>query len=123
MPAMSESGKLSQEEFEAVFMFFDKRGNGLISFDEFVKTVRGKMNEPRLKLVQKAFHALDAAGDGSKISCLQQALWGKCEFSFMRDCNASCGRCDSQPRRRALRRTRLVRARQGLARGQRHPVH
>jgi len=56
---------LSQEEFEAVFMFFDKSGNGLISFDEFVKTVRGKMNEPRLKLVQKAFHALDAAGDGS----------------------------------------------------------
>ena len=49
---------------------------------------------------------------GKNFSCLQQALWGKCHFGFMSGCDASCGRCVSTARRRALRRTLLVSARQ-----------
>lgn len=45
-------------------------------------------------------------------SCLQQALWGKCAHGFMRGCNISCGRCTSEARTAALRRTLLVSARQ-----------
>lgn len=56
---------LSQDEFAALFAFFDRGGNGLVSFDEFVKTIRGKMNKPRRNLVVKVFHAIDNAGDGS----------------------------------------------------------
>ena len=46
---------LSPAESMSLFRFFDKNGNGLVSFDEFIKTVRGKMNQPRRNLVVKAF--------------------------------------------------------------------
>ena len=56
---------LSQEEVRALHRHFDSSGDGLVSFDEFVKTVRGRMSEPRKKLVIKCFEALDQAGDGN----------------------------------------------------------
>ena len=56
---------------------------------------------------------LDRLSDNaSAYPCLQQALWGKCALSFMRGCDASCGRCVSDARRQLLRRTLLVSARQ-----------
>ena len=55
---------LTQQEFGTIFAFFDRSGDGMISYDEFIKTVRGKMNESRTKLCVKAYKALDAAGNG-----------------------------------------------------------
>lgn len=56
---------MTLDEVDEMHSFFDRGGNGTISFDEFVKVVRGKMNEPRMRLVVKAFRALDNAGDGN----------------------------------------------------------
>lgn len=56
---------LRADETQELHAHFDKSGDGLVSFDEFVKSVRGKMNEPRRKLCLKCFRALDNAGDGS----------------------------------------------------------
>ena len=58
---------MSNQEVDELHTYFDRGRNGTVSFDEFVKTIRGKMNEPRLKLVTKAFRALDAAGDGNGV--------------------------------------------------------
>ena len=57
--------KLSPEEVEAVFAYFDGDSSGLVSFEEFIRTVRGRMSESRRQLVVKCFNVLDAAGDGS----------------------------------------------------------
>mmetsp|Transcript_2339 Transcript_2339/g.6532 ORF Transcript_2339/g.6532 Transcript_2339/m.6532 type:complete len:426 (+) Transcript_2339:75-1352(+) len=53
-------------------------------------------------------------GADPNFSCLQQALWGKCEAHFMGmgTCDRSCGRCSSALRAQAFRRTLLVSARQ-----------
>ena len=56
---------LKPAEVETVFDYFDTSDDQLVSFDEFIKCVRGKMNQPRRNLVVKCFNALDAAGDGS----------------------------------------------------------
>lgn len=56
--------QLTPDEFVTLFRFFDRSGDGMISYDEFVKTVRGKMNDSRTKLCVKAYKALDAAGNG-----------------------------------------------------------
>lgn len=56
---------LSKQQSELIFNFFDRSGDGYVSFDEFVKTIRGKMNPPRKAIVIKSFRALDAAGDNS----------------------------------------------------------
>lgn len=49
---------------------------------------------------------------GPPSGCLQQAMWGKCDESYMGGCDVSCGRCASLERARALASTLLVSARQ-----------
>ena len=56
---------LKPAEVETLFDYFDADDEGTVSFEEFIRAVRGKMSEPRKKLVIKCFNALDAAGDGS----------------------------------------------------------
>ena len=56
---------MSLEEIRVLHAFFDKGGDGFISFDEFLKAIRGKLSPPRRKLVIKVFDALDQAGDGN----------------------------------------------------------
>jgi Ca2+-binding EF-hand superfamily protein len=56
---------LSPDELQTIFNFFDQDRSGLVSFEEFIRTVRGKMNPPRTKLVEKIFRTLDEQGDGS----------------------------------------------------------
>lgn len=55
--------------------------------------------------------------DVNASNCLQQALWGKCSATFMPPgtCDVACGRCESARRRRSLRATLLVSARQSAA--------
>lgn len=57
--------ELSPAEVSAVHDYFDVSGDGLVSFDEFVKAIRGRMSEARKKLVIKCFQELDNAGDGN----------------------------------------------------------
>lgn len=52
------------QEVEAVFQFYDRDGSGELSFNEFLRGVRGEMNPRRKALVQQAFQKLDFTGDG-----------------------------------------------------------
>ena len=46
---------LSLEEVRTLHGFFDRGGDGYISFDEFLKAIRGKLSPMRRKLVTKVF--------------------------------------------------------------------
>ncbi len=62
---LKENGHtLSVAEFERIFKYFDKDNNGKINYDEFLRALRGEMNERRTKLVDMAFNKLDKTGDG-----------------------------------------------------------
>lgn len=56
---------LSRPEVQELHAYFDTTGDGLVSFDEFVRAVRGALSEDRRKLVVKCFQELDKAGDGN----------------------------------------------------------
>lgn len=56
---------LSTDDVRALHGYFDSDGDGLVSFDEFIKAIRGKLPPVRRKLVLKVFNALDAAGDSN----------------------------------------------------------
>jgi Ca2+-binding EF-hand superfamily protein len=55
---------LNKQELEQVFQSFDVNGDGLISYDEFLRQVRGPMNPRRSAIVDKAFDKLDKDGNG-----------------------------------------------------------
>jgi len=55
---------LTEEEVRALFHEFDVDGSGKVSIDEFVRGVRGEMNDFRRNLVKQAFNVLDRDGDG-----------------------------------------------------------
>lgn len=55
---------LSQSERRKLFKFFDVDRNGSIAYNEFLRTVRGRLNPVRRALVKAAFDALDALNEG-----------------------------------------------------------
>ncbi|GMH70544.1 hypothetical protein TrRE_jg9014, partial [Triparma retinervis] len=55
---------LNIREVDAIFTFFDRDNSGLISFDEFLKGLRGPMSGRRKDLVNQAFDVVDKTGDG-----------------------------------------------------------
>lgn len=54
----------SQSEMNALFSLFDSNKNGLIEYDEFLREIRGPMNQARTELVSKAFEKMDKDGNG-----------------------------------------------------------
>jgi len=78
------SGQLSKEEFDialdilfsaykvtftqaeknSLFQFFDKDKCGALDYDEFVRGIRGEMNDFRIDWVKQAFAVLDTDGSG-----------------------------------------------------------
>ena len=65
MWGLKENGHtLSPSEFERIFKYFDKNNDGKISYDEFLRGVRGALNARRSVLVEKVFAKLDKTGDG-----------------------------------------------------------
>lgn len=48
---------------ERLFKYFDKNRDGRVSYDEFLRAIRGDLNERRAGLVQLAYAKLDKNGD------------------------------------------------------------
>ncbi len=44
--------------------YFDTNKDGKISFDEFLRAIRGDLNERRTEMVHMAYNVLDRSGDG-----------------------------------------------------------
>ena len=53
-----------QNEVAKIFKIFDRDGNGEINYDEFLRTIVGKMNDRRRNTVTLAFKKFDADGNG-----------------------------------------------------------
>jgi Ca2+-binding EF-hand superfamily protein len=63
---LRENGhELSPKEMDELFDFFDENKDGRVSYNEFLKAIRGDMNERRLNLVRQAHAKLDKNGDGT----------------------------------------------------------
>ena len=56
--------KWNKAEYEALFEIFDRDRDGQITYDEFLRGVRGGMTEFRLGFVRQAFALLDTDGSG-----------------------------------------------------------
>ena len=54
----------SQGEISMLFDYFDVDSNGQISYDEFLRAIRGGMNPSRKRVVGQAFKKLDKDGNG-----------------------------------------------------------
>jgi len=48
---------------ERLFKYFDKNRDGRVSYDEFLRAIRGDLNERRAALVKLAYAKLDKNGD------------------------------------------------------------
>jgi hypothetical protein len=55
---------LNDRQCSQVFKLFDRDGSGEISYDEFLRMVRGEMNTFRKKIAQKCFNIMDKDGSG-----------------------------------------------------------
>ena len=51
-------------ECTAIFDYFDVDSSGSITYDEFIRAIRGPMNMARKKIVAQAFKKLDKDGNG-----------------------------------------------------------
>ena len=54
----------SKAECVSIFNYFDVDSSGSITYDEFIRAIRGPMNMARKKVVAQAFKKLDADGNG-----------------------------------------------------------
>jgi len=54
----------NQQEVDALFNYFDIDRDGLIDYNEFLRTVRGPMNAARVKVTNQAFDKFDRDGNG-----------------------------------------------------------
>lgn len=55
---------LNDQELSSLIRAFDRNGDGVVNFDEFLVTLKGQINERRLKLVAQAYEKLDKNKDG-----------------------------------------------------------
>ena len=54
----------SKAECTALFNYFDVDSSGSITYDEFIRAIRGPMNMARKKIVAQAYKKLDKDGNG-----------------------------------------------------------
>ncbi len=63
--AMRDYGvKLTEQEITAIVKNFDSNRDGKLSFDEFLRAIRGELNDRRQKMVHMAYAVLDKDGSG-----------------------------------------------------------
>jgi Ca2+-binding EF-hand superfamily protein len=55
---------LNKSDLEVLMYFFDKEGEGMCNFEEFLSGIRGKPNSRRQAIVDKAFLKFDREGNG-----------------------------------------------------------
>ena len=56
---------LSGEEIEELFISFDKDERGMINYDDFIRVLRGELNEKRKDLIHNVFKHLDLDNKGN----------------------------------------------------------
>lgn len=60
MWGLKENGHdLSPAEYERLFKYFDRNNDGRLDYDEFLRGIRGDLNDRRRGLVHLAFKKLD----------------------------------------------------------------
>lgn len=57
--------QVSQDEAAQVLEHFDIDKNGLVNFNEFLRTLKGNLSPARVDVVKKAYEKLDVNKDGS----------------------------------------------------------
>ena len=55
---------ISDKELQLIFKSFDDDGNGRISYDEFMRELRGALTGERMSVVRRAFSAIDRGSMG-----------------------------------------------------------
>jgi len=55
---------LNDKQVIQAFRIFDRDGSGEISYDEFLRTIRGQMNPRRVALAKKAYNIMDSDKSG-----------------------------------------------------------
>jgi len=55
---------MNDKQTAAVFDMFDRDGSGDVSYDEFLRMIRGEMNQFRVNIAKKAFKIMDKDGSG-----------------------------------------------------------
>ena len=56
--------EITSDDIGVLFSAFDINKDGTIQYDEFLRVIRGDLNEYRKGLVQRAFKKLDRDGSG-----------------------------------------------------------
>merc|ERR1719321_567008 len=56
---------MNERQTSTIFGVFDRDGSGEISYDEFLRMIRGEMNPARKKIALKAFQIMDKDGSGT----------------------------------------------------------
>jgi Ca2+-binding EF-hand superfamily protein len=56
--------EMASEDIASLFQAFDINRDGTIQYDEFLRMVRGDLNDHRRSLVERAFKKLDRDGSG-----------------------------------------------------------
>jgi len=55
---------MNDRQIGNVFKLFDRDGSGEISYDEFIRMIRGEMNNQRKAIAMKAYKIMDKDGSG-----------------------------------------------------------
>ncbi len=55
---------LNKKQVDVAFTIFDRDGSGEISYDEFLRSIRGEMNAGRVAIAKKAYKIMDKDGSG-----------------------------------------------------------
>jgi Ca2+-binding EF-hand superfamily protein len=57
--------QMTQEQGDDLLQAFDTDGSGTVNFNEFLRLLRGEINDFRVSYIKKAYQKLDANSDGT----------------------------------------------------------
>ena len=49
---------------DIIFNYFDRNKNGSVDYNEFLRGIRGELNQTRIEYIRKAYDKLDVNKDG-----------------------------------------------------------